>query len=1602
LSCPGFAGCSSELGPAVANGEEAQLGYDINPGIGNLFLEYNDIVAKPALGPALAFSRFYNSQGFNTPVGMGPGWTHTYSWQILQNGTQAEMLTSSGKIIYFAANGSAWTSPAGEFGTLTGSFANGFTYTDKTGTAFAFDKNSNLGRLLSITPANDTAITVTYTSGIIISKVQSGDLQLTFGYSGSNIASVQDPASNTWSYGYASGNLTTVTLPNTDTGGNHGKQQYTYSNVTVGGQLFSAGSQVGQITEIQELQTSGTWVTVGLFSYANPTTASSQVIAAASGLVGSTLLRTLGLSYSLCTTGTSTTTATLNGGAKTITSTNVSGLQRLTGLAATAGSGVAGEWTQASLSWNSTLTLASVTDGAGNQTLYQSYDGHGNPATVVEASGSAVQRTTSFTYHSVLSVPLTVTRQGVDGVSGHNHVTTFDYDSDYNSTYNQSPTNYPYQIVESGYTDTGLSGSLGTKTTSVVQLHYDSNHRVTSITGPLSGVQTSFTYWPSGTSGAAKNRLETKTVTTTSTSTLATTYASYDGDGRALQVTDPNTVTTTLVYQPTGEVTQSTVSDGTHSLQTATSYNLARQITTATTPEGQTENLEYDAAGRLWREHAVASDGTTPWSRVLDFDVWGRVVTDRRFTGLGLDEGQGCGSGGAEQFCKDLRYNAYGRQSLVLSPETGGMDCSGSKCQISYSYDNDLQLHSMTEVGLYTTTYGRDALERINQITLPTNGVSTIAFDINNHMISQRDPKDSHNGGSGGNGRLTTYLWDDYGRLVSITSPENGTWLYNFDLAGNRTSAKDPSGQQATYSYDLANRRTGLTEAGTTNDGISWAYDETGAVGGINYANTKGRLTSIQARDSSGNRIFSHYTYDFIGRVVAQIEERGTNASPTFKSIQYTWGQNSEPTLITYPDGMQETPKYPATGGYGPSPLPSELDVTYNSGSSAVVQGISYFSDGRPSSLTFGDSTTRTISRNLRGEVTHVTSGHTSTANVLDEALNQDSNGSGQINSVNWFPGKTNSWTWSYGYDALHRMTSYTTDVRPGSDSYTWSYDEVGNRTAETYVNASGTVATSYGFDSSNNTSQIQSATITSGTGSNRAYAYDANGQRSRFNPAAGNFTTYPYNTYTYNTRHQLVAFNSQTSATASTTLETYSYDGRGLRWQKTNSSTNGSTQFYYDRNGRILEEYATAANVNGCAAWTVTDHVYLGGSAEVSRVIKSYQSTSGCGSYSYVDKDLQYVHEDHRGVVFAIVGATAGLELENEIDPWGRVVCSNLPGADKKPCTGDDVSATAQNDFDGPGGIIDSESNLRKTAVDGDQDPALGGARLVPAAYLAADGSSRYSVNRHYTGILLHWYDVGPTTMDTVGIDGPGVGDLARGGSLGGGFSIGTPRGGTPTSEGSFYGRTVEAFGFGSQLNPNGPDAAFYYWTAAAGQPAGGDMSGDDDLASWDTVEEVGEVTAGVGGVVAAAGGFTGNAGAVATGGAIVVVGSVIAGVGGAAKLLEKVAAAATTAFNDWANDTRKRAYGGEPDDSGGVGAGDSQTGPIHIGMGPGTANSQFWRRQVMVTMLAWGGPGLLPGPHGGDPFGTGDLAACDGAGGTHHLLGGGVVKDWGKWIDP
>ena len=143
--------------------------------------------------------------------------------------------------------------------------------------------------------------------------------------------------------------------------------------------------------------------------------------------------------------------------------------------------------------------------------------------------------------------------------------------------------------------------------------------------------------------------------------------------------------------------------------------------------------------------------------------------------------------------------------------------------------------------------------------------------------------------------------------------------------------------------------------------------------------------------------------------------------------------------------------------------------------------------------------------------------------------------------------------SWTYGYDALDRLTSATTS----SMTKGWTYDANGNRLSET-----GTSPSTYSVSPTNNQITGITGTLT------RTYAYDAAGD------TLGDST----DTDTYNDAGRL---KSITNASGTTT---FTYNALGQMVEATGPS--GTSLYVYDQSGHVLGEYDGSGNLIQETVW--------------------------------------------------------------------------------------------------------------------------------------------------------------------------------------------------------------------------------------------------------------------------------------------------------------------------------------------------------------------------------------------------------------------------------
>lgn len=439
--------------------------------------------------------------------------------------------------------------------------------------------------------------------------------------------------------------------------------------------------------------------------------------------------------------------------------------------------------------------LANSTDAEGRQVI-TARDSRGRPTSIVEASATPDQRTTTITWHPVFNVPETISTERVTEARS--------YDAQ-------------GRLVSLTMTDTtghtvpySTNGQSRTYTYS-----WDANGRLLSQNGPLAPVGTqddtaTFTYDAAGNMLTMRNALG-----------QITSYAGHDANGRPGSMTDPNGVVTTFAYDLLGRILGITVKHPTNPALDATTsmlydpvgnvtqlalpgtaplimeYDAVNRLTVTRSASGERFEFAYDAMGNVTRESVKRTDGSTSRFVRREFDELGRLLTER----LGL-----------------------------RSPARLG-------------YDKVSNLTGFTDPNGAATTTAFDALDRVVSTLAPDGGSQAMTYDQQDNESSFTDPI----------AVSTQFTYNGFGEVIREVSPDRGTTTYEYDAAGRMTKSTDGRGQVVNYTYDILGRVTRMQPVGRpASEVITYQYD----TGGLVTTNTIGRLGRIT--DGSGRTRFQY------------------------------------------------------------------------------------------------------------------------------------------------------------------------------------------------------------------------------------------------------------------------------------------------------------------------------------------------------------------------------------------------------------------------------------------------------------------------------------------------------------------------------------------------------------------------------------------------------------------------------------------------------------------------------------------------------------------------------------------------------------------------
>ena len=474
---------------------------------------------------------------------------------------------------------------------------------------------------------------------------------------------------------------------------------------------------------------------------------------------------------------------------------------------------------------------------------------------------------------------------------------------------------------------------------------------------------------------------------------------------------------------------------------------------------------------------------------------------------------------------------------------------------ISYTYQYDNKLKTITDPGNDQTTYTYDFLGRCTQIQYPDSSSVSYSYDDTNNKVTFTNGRNYdriywqdwlsrlikvEEEYTTNTFAVTTYQYDEIGHVISFTDAENHTTSYTYsslfgltkttypdaayeefgyDDVGTLTSYTDAKGNDTTYTYDALLRLTQIEYQDQST--VSFTYD-------LNSNRTK------MEDDAPGTGDYAEYTYDNWNRIITETRHISTDSL----TVSYEYDTGGRLIELTYPDDMQILYTY--------DDLNRMTDIKrYIDGvnDEILMDNTQYDTESLLTQFDYGNGLQATFSYDSGDKplTLDIKNGSTS---FLDLDYTYDYNDN-ITQLVNGWRDTSNTWhsqTESYSYDGLDRLTSASCT----SWSHTYSYDKAGNRTSKDSV--------TYTINTINEVTALSDGT---------SFTYDNNGNRTQKTKGTDTWV------YTYDYANRLTGVEKN-----SATIGEYVYDGDGKRIQKTENSA--TTTYIYLGLDVLYEENTT------------------------------------------------------------------------------------------------------------------------------------------------------------------------------------------------------------------------------------------------------------------------------------------------------------------------------------------------------------------------------------------------------------------------------------------
>ena len=971
--------------------------------------------------------------------------------------------------------------------------------------------------------------------------------------------------------------------------------------------------------------------------------------------------------------------------------------------------------TQLGYDSNGDVTSSAIPDGNPSQlaTTTNAYDADGNQTSTTapagNVSGANAANYSTVTTYDADHEPLVVTLAGGTGSTITPTITATYYDPDGNKVATTGALGNPYSAAN----PSGCNPLTTSTCTDTTYNTFDADNEQT-LTQDPSGNQTLSCYDGDGNVaetvpplGVSSNSLTPSSCPTSypsgySSTPLATdaTMTTFNAQGKQTVVTAPpstggsSRVTTTNVYDPASQLIETvappSAGTGSSNQVTTTTYDLAGQTTTTTTGFGtastSTSSNCYDPDG----DQTATVPGTGNASGVV-----------------------ACGTSSPWTTSSSLQstssYDSAGEVVGTVSPPSAGQS---SNATTSSTYDPNGNVLTSTDANGVVTTNTYSPLNKLESSVSSSASSNTDYYDANGNVVATTtaDGNPYSSGNPTGCNPVTTSTctyttyntYNSSNELTVSTAPNNEINTYYYDLQGNKvamtgpggnpgtcnpTTSSTPCADSVTYVYNDLNQLTCMGQDNSANN--TCASPGSGAgITTYTYTADGKRATMVDATGTT------HYYYDSADRTTSVTNGAGA-------TVTYAYGQNSDPTCISYPNASNNTCTSPGSGtGIVNYAYNQANEVTSLTDWAGNTLAYTYNANGLVSNLSansgaVGVATGYDSANNISSIDATASSGATTLLDLTDTRQPNDLIAT-EVPQV----GTTTMGTKDYSYNALNRVISGPITGTTGSTNYTYSaggnMTQATNNYGSAQYNQLGELCWTLNGTSSNSCTSPPTGATT--------YSW-SNGQR------VGAATSSTNATYGWNQAMGTLTCANTSGTTCSTTSPTsttsvYTYNSDGLRMT---SALNGTT------NNFVWDPTTSTPRDLSDGTW---DFLYLPGSnVPVEQVAAS-------GSSPTADLLLTDANDNVRGIV-QITSGTHHDQLVNytDYDAYGRPITQS----------GGSVES---------GGLTVSQTSINSNYV-GTTPFGFGGGYTDPTGLI-------YLVNRYYDPISGQFISIDPMAQQT------------------------------------------------------------------------------------------------------------------------------------------------------------------------------------------------------------------------------------------------------------